>query len=208
MRTFQSLLLALGASLVTAKPVPNGTTATAFNPSDIYIESVSYNGSGCHSGTGDTVIVLSDDRRTLTVIYSDYDAYAGPGVTVDKNRQNCLLNIKVHTPDNYRYSVSQTTFHGYEQFDANCSGYVSASYWFSTAAQQVTSRKNFSPNTSGDYSETTTVAAMWPACNIDTMININSQAVVQCKNGGSGSLVVDSIDHTYKQIIALEWESC
>jgi hypothetical protein len=137
MHLLQSLMLALSASVALASPLPADSTNSAFNPADIYIESVEYNGSGCHSGTGDTVIVLSDDRKTMTVIYSDYDAYAGPGVAVNHNRQNCLLNIKVHTPNNYRYSVSQTTFHGYEQMGAHCTGYVSASYWFSTQTGTV-----------------------------------------------------------------------
>jgi hypothetical protein len=137
MHCLKPFFLALSASVAIANPLPADASSSAFNPADIYIENVEYNGSGCHSGTGDTVIALSDDRKTMTVIYSNYNAYAGPGVTVNKNRQNCLLNIKVHTPNNYRYSVSQTTFHGYENMGAHCTGYVSSSYWFSSETGTV-----------------------------------------------------------------------
>jgi Domain of unknown function (DUF4360) len=136
MHLTKNLVLLLSAAIATAKPVPG---AGAINPGDVYIESVDYNGSGCHSGTGDTQVVLSDDRQTMTVIYSNYAASSGPGIPITQMRQNCLLNVKVHTPKNYRFSISQTTFHGYENMGATCTGYIQASYWFSTQTGRVSS---------------------------------------------------------------------
>ena len=127
-----NILLAFCASLAAAGPVP-GTTA--LDPGQVYIESVSYGGSGCHSS--DTTVVMSDDRQTMTVIYSNYAASSGAGIPITQSRQNCLLNVKVHTPKNFRFSISQTTFHGYENMGAQCTGYIQASYWFSTQTGTV-----------------------------------------------------------------------
>jgi hypothetical protein len=129
MYLIKSLFLALSLTLAAAGPVPR---SDGLDPTQVYIESVDYNGSGCHSGTGDTVVSLSDDRQTMTVLYSNYAASSGPGIPITQMRENCLLNVKVHTPQNYRFSISQTTFHGYENMGSQCTGYIQASYWFST----------------------------------------------------------------------------
>jgi hypothetical protein len=150
MRFINSIFLCALAGITLATPlVISSQNVPAFNPSDIYIESVSYQGSGCHPNLGDTSVILSDDRRTMTVLFSNYAASAGAGIPITASRSNCLLNIKVHTPNNYRFSVSQTTFHGYQDMGKACAGYVQASYWFSTETNSVSSPIDV-PNSADD----------------------------------------------------------
>lgn len=134
MHFIESISLALLATLVVALPSPAQQDP---DPNDIYIQDVTYNGSGCKKGSDDTTIVLSDDRKTMTVIYNDYIAKAGTGIDIGLSRRNCLLNIKVHTPQNFRFSISETTFHGYQDMGVACNGYVQSSYWFSTQTGRV-----------------------------------------------------------------------
>jgi hypothetical protein len=129
MHIISPIFLSVLVGTALATPLEMSSQAVpAFDPKDIYIESVSYQGSGCHPNLGDTSVVLSDDRRTMTVLFSNYAASAGAGVPITASRANCLLNVKVHTPSNYRFSVSQTTFHGYQDMGRACNGYVQASY--------------------------------------------------------------------------------
>jgi hypothetical protein len=113
-------LLALCASAALANPVPaaqDDVPAAA----DVKIVSVVWNGSGCHMGgtsgstapPADTAYIMSGDRRTLTILYSKYVAQSGIRLQPDIPRTNCLINIEVSYPKNWRYSISQTTFHGY-----------------------------------------------------------------------------------------------
>jgi hypothetical protein len=135
MHFFKKAFLALCASAVVATPVPD-TSDDAPNPNDVYIETVTWNGSGCKMGAqADTTYVLSSDRKTLTIIYDNYIAQTGPTTLPSDQRKNCLINLKVHIPTNWQYSVSATTFHGFAQFDPSCQGYVKASYWFSGETQ-------------------------------------------------------------------------
>jgi hypothetical protein len=135
-------IIALLSSLALANPLPQATSA-AFPPSNqVYIQSVTWGGTGCTMGSNaDTTYVLSDDRKTLTLIYTNYVAVAGPGVTNPAlNRRNCLINIKVHIPSNWQFTVSNTIFRGFQQMGRSCNGYIAASYWFSGQTQTVSTR--------------------------------------------------------------------
>jgi hypothetical protein len=114
-------LLAIYAGAALATPVPDAVDdGPAPDPSQVQIVSVVWNGSGCHMGSttgpnpspADTNYVLSDDRKTLTLIYSKYFAQSNIKGQPDVLRTNCLINIKVRYPETWRYSISQTTFHG------------------------------------------------------------------------------------------------
>jgi Domain of unknown function (DUF4360) len=112
-------LLALCAGAALANPVPAARDDVPA-ASDVKIVSVVWNGSGCHMGgtagatsPADTDFVLSGDRRTLTIIYSKYVAQSDIRGQPDVPRTNCLINIEVSYPKDWRYSISQTTFHGY-----------------------------------------------------------------------------------------------
>jgi len=114
-------LLALCASAVLASPVPDSQLDLP-DASSVKIVSVVWNGSGCHMGStnspsnqspADTNFVLSSDRRTLTIIYSNYVSQWGVPGSPAIPRTNCLVNIEVSYPKTWRYSISQTTFHGY-----------------------------------------------------------------------------------------------
>jgi hypothetical protein len=141
MHFLKKALLALCASAVMATPVPEGPE-DAPNARDVYIKSIVWNGSGCQMGgtdgrgaPADTTYVLSSDRKTLTIIYSDYIAQTGPNTRASDQRKNCLINMSVNIPKDWQYSVSATTFHGFRQLGSSCQGYVKASYWFSGQTQ-------------------------------------------------------------------------
>jgi hypothetical protein len=116
-----NLFALLASTTVLAFPVPD-TPLVLPDPSSVKILSVVWNGSGCHMGStsnpstqspADTNFVLSSDRRTLTIIYSKYFAMWGVPGNAAVPRTNCLINIEVSYPSTWRYSISQTTFHGY-----------------------------------------------------------------------------------------------
>jgi Domain of unknown function (DUF4360) len=117
---FLKLLALCAARAVLSSPLPDAPVDLP-DPNTVKILSVVWNGSGCHIGStnnpsdqspADTNFVLSEDRRTLTIIYSRYVAQWGvPGNPVIP-RTNCLVNILVSYPTTWRYSISQTTFHG------------------------------------------------------------------------------------------------
>jgi len=214
MHFLKKVLLALCASAVVATPVPDGQD-TAPNPKDVSIQQVTWNGSGCqlneNGSPRDATYVMSSDRTTLTIIFAQYLAQAGPGTMPSDDRKNCQINLKVSIPQSWQYSVSSTTFRGFAQFDPTCSGYVKASYYFSGETQTVAAQYNFNgkKNSVGNYEATTTVVAVWPRCNIPTMFNINTEAYVGCQNRNQqAQLTVDSLDQKYQVKYHFLWRRC
>ncbi|KAF2672242.1 hypothetical protein BT63DRAFT_477035 [Microthyrium microscopicum] len=206
MRFFYNAVIAFFTVVGTASPVPEAEDQP--DPKSVYIESVTWNGSGCKRGTSDTTASLSDDRKTISVLYSNYVAQSGTGSSASDGRKNCLLNFKLHVPKGWQYTMSNTIFHGFADMgNGGCNGYVKASYWFSGQTGSVGAQYNFPKNALGNYETTTTVQAIWPTCNIPTMFNVNSEAYISCSKN-RGQLTVDSIDHTYRETYILSWRRC
>jgi hypothetical protein len=92
-------------ALVATAVLGNTTSVSAAgpNPSQVYVQSISYGGSGCPQGTVGQSI--SDDRTTFTLIYDQYIASTGPGVPITESRKNCQLNVNLHVPQGWTFTI-------------------------------------------------------------------------------------------------------
>jgi len=208
---FKTILSCLWASLALATPLPEPQSDPNAlpDPRQVYIVAVAWNGSGCKIGDqADTRAVLSSDAQTLTMIYNNYIAQAGTGLAPTDGRKNCDINISVHIPTNFRYTISQTTFRGFAAFDSGCSGFVQAQYFFSGQTPTATATSLINGPVTGNYQKTEVVKAQYPQCNKPTEININSSIYVRCGAKGTGLLTVDTIDHTYQEQYRFSWQTC
>jgi len=73
------------------------------DPSTVYISGISYGGSGCPQGTVSQI--LSPDLQTFTLIFDQYAAQIGSGIDPLQSRSNCQLNVQLHYPSGWQYSV-------------------------------------------------------------------------------------------------------
>jgi hypothetical protein len=69
------------------------------------------NGSGCPAGT--VTIDVAEDNTAFAVTYSNYLAMVGVGSRPTDTRKNCQLNVLVHVPAGFTYTVTQTDHRGY-----------------------------------------------------------------------------------------------
>jgi len=87
------------ASTVAAAPAP---------PSEVVINVVTVNGSGCQEGTAS--VALSPDNTAFTVTYSSYAALVGVGAMPLDFRKNCELILHVFVPQGYTYAIAQADY--------------------------------------------------------------------------------------------------
>src|SRR6266516_1034269 len=107
-------ILALAPALIAAAPATpdiGGALSTGPAPGTVQIENVVYGGTGCPQGTVATTI--SNDHTTMTMLFDAYVASLGPGVPVTENRKNCQININLHYPGGFQYSVFSADYRGY-----------------------------------------------------------------------------------------------
>jgi hypothetical protein len=67
----------------------------------------------------------------LTLIFDDMVAAVGPGIAASEMRKNCVLNLLLHYPQGFQYSVLDTTYRGYVYLDAGIAAKQEALFWFS-----------------------------------------------------------------------------
>src|ERR1700733_14544290 len=97
--------------LAAANPLPGniglnpGASTTGPDPSTVYVTGITYGGTGCPVGT--VRQALSDDKTVFTLLFDSFVAATGPGTGATDNRKNCQINVNLHYPGGWSYSVFQ-----------------------------------------------------------------------------------------------------
>jgi hypothetical protein len=181
------------------------------NPSEVYISSISYGGSGCPQGTvGQS---LSSDRTSMTLIFDEFIASVGPGVAITESRKNCQLNINLRIPQGWSYTIGTMDYRGFANLARGHVGTQKSIYYFQGEIAQVSKDTVFRGPMSKDYLIRDTIpmnSVVWSECNKVVPLNINTQ--VRIDNSGNratpGQLTTDSIDGKVKKIFGLQWKRC
>jgi len=211
---FAAAALALPADPVLGVTIaaPAATTSAAVgpDPSEVYINSITYGGTGCPQGSVGSFI--SADRQTFTLIFDSFVASIGPGVAVTDNRLNCQLNLDLEYPAGFQYSVLGTEFRGYAGLDAGVTGVQQATYYFSGSSTQVTTSTTFKGPTDGDYEISDTIpftSTIFSPCGAALPLNINSQVrLTSTVTSATGELTDDSIDGKITFVVGVQWQKC
>jgi len=186
------------------------TTAVGPNPTEVYINSITYGGTGCPQGTVGTFI--SADRSTFTLIFDSYVASIGPGISVTAGRLNCQLNVDLQYPSGFQYSVLGTTFRGYAGLDKGVSGVQQATYYFSGSSTQVSTSTTFTGPLSQDYEISDTIpftSTIFSPCGAALPLNVNSQVrLTSTVSTATGILTDDSIDGKISYVVGVQWQKC
>jgi hypothetical protein len=191
---------------------PGGATATTTavgpNPTQVYINSISYGGTGCPQNSVGSFI--SADRQTFTLIFDKMVASIGGGAAVTENRKNCQINMDLQYPSGFQYSILSTQFRGYAYLQSGISGTQQATYYFSGSTAQASTSTNFKGPTDGDYAVSDAIpftSTIWSPCGAALPLNINTQ-VRLTGSGGVGQLTQDSADGSVKFVVGVQWQKC
>ncbi|KAI5782049.1 hypothetical protein DFH27DRAFT_579556 [Peziza echinospora] len=199
--------LLLTVTAVAASQVPIAATAI----DAIFIESVSYAGSGCPQGT--LQYQISPLSSTVAFLYPDLTAIIGPGIPITKTRKNCQTSISLKYPAGYQFLVSSMLFAGHVSLDAGVTALHKVTYYFAGSPLQTSAevswegplKKNFVSN--GELSKEG--EEVWSPCGSGEALNINTQVRLS-KAGGSGdatgtlALSFGAVDWA----LGLKWRKC
>ena len=192
-----------------ALQAPGGETILP-NPEGVYFASVNANGTGCPAGTWETS--LSPDGETFTTTFSAYEAMVDEKTMISV--KDCLLAIKLHSPQGLSYSVSQFHYSGYAFLDQGVSGRQIAKYYFQGAPVQSEEART---ELVGPYDDTytfqdtvRTTDLVWSPCGVERDLNV--RATLRLMNSGrkDGYINLGSVDaNTDTKIrFKLNWRRC
>jgi hypothetical protein len=183
-------VLAIGITGISAPALAQGP-----DPRQVYIQSISYGGSGCPQGSVGQSI--SNDRTSFTLIFDQFVAASGPGVPVTEARKNCQINVNLHVPAGVGNSIVSLDYRGYVQLDAGAQATQGAVYDFAGNSPRQSST-DFAGPLAVDYLQSDAVPLLTqklelPACGGVVPLNVNSQ--IRIYPGTDSSLMTtDSID--------------
>lgn len=127
-----TFLMVAAATLGLAAPA---VYATSPDPNDVYIKSFAYAGTGCPAGS--VANATDGSKQVLTLLFDDYVASIGPGTAVSDRRKNCQINLDIHYPGGFQFSLFSVDYRGYQDLEAGVTGAQVANYYFSGEQQQV-----------------------------------------------------------------------
>jgi hypothetical protein len=180
------------------------------DPSQVYIESFNHQGDGCPAGT--TALNLSPDRQAMTVIFNSY--YVEGGTQSSLHREEvltvCLMNIAMHVPPAWQFTVQQVVYRGYASVDANTWGRQASTYrWAQMSDFQPLAFMRFIGPFDGDYTNVAQATMVWSGCRprVPSTQNLILRSHIGVK-GVRGFMTIDSLDHAITQQYRVAWRRC
>lgn len=202
------------AALITgASPVLESPGQVSPPTSQITMEVVTVNGSGCPAGTA--AVAPSEDNTAFTVTYSDYIAQVGVGASAIDFRKNCQLNLKINVPSGFTYAVAQADYRGYAYLEDGAYALEKASYYFQGSSTTTAISHNFYGPLDDNWQATdqTDVASLvWAPCGEVRNLNLNTELRVYGGASDTSSttslMTMDSTDGAVSTIYHLSWAQC
>jgi hypothetical protein len=207
-----ALVSALLASACAAAPEDRTATEQTTSkatvpapPGSGTIESVSYEGTGCESGT--TTTAISEDGQAVTSIFSAFVAAAGGATPAAQAKLNCITMMQVKVPAGWQYSLESIDYRGFAGLGAEVSASRQSLYVISGSPVHVTPLARIKGEFSDNYEHNDVspeAPGVWSPCGGGQMLWIATQVEVNNGNRAAreGQMTVDSLD------TELQWRRC
>jgi hypothetical protein len=187
---------------------PMSAYAQAPDPSQVYVQSITYGGTGCPNGS--MAHSFANDRKSFTLIFDSFVASTGSGVPITESRKNCQLNVNLHLPQGWQFSIGTADYRGYVNLPAGARAEQKSVYYFA-GESQVTRKGSFVGPVAKDYlrrDELPLSTVVWSECGMVVPVNINAQVSITGAGSNSAQITTDSIDGKVRHILGLQWRTC
>lgn len=183
-------------------------TVSAFAQDDIALGEPGYGGNGCPAGSAS--VTLSPDAKSLSIIFDQFIAEAGPGVGKTLDRKSCNIAIPVYIPSGYSISIIAVDYRGFVSLPRNATSKLQAEYFFAGMRGPVFVRDfRGVQNTDYTFNNTLGVAAnVWSPCGADVNLRVNTSMMLQNRGFEDALATVDSADVNAGIVYQLQWRTC
>ena len=197
-RTRKNVSVLLSATLAAWVFAPGRASAGDDEP-DIYIVSADIGGSGCPEGTASTV--LSEDKRTLTIIFDDY-------MVEDNDYGSCNIAVALSVPPGISIALVDVDYRGFASIPdlKGRKGRFRTEYFFAGDTGPVRVA-NFPRGYEGSFMIRHDISGLvWAPCGAEVIARANTSL----KTWGKDSfLTIDTADVTTNRItFYLDWDYC
>lgn len=177
---------------------------------DLRLGPPSYGGNGCPGGSAS--VTVSDDSKSVSVLFDAYSAEAGGSSGRRVDRKSCNLSIPVRIPSGYSVAIIGVDYRGFNAVPgAGAYTKFETEYFWAGVRGPRTSRQFSGPQADSFLIHHDLIASslVWSRCGADEIFRINTSAMAMANNRMDQTLMtVDSADITAGIIYQLQWRRC
>lgn len=168
----------------------------------------SYGGTGCPAGTAS--VVLSRDKKSLSLRFDRYEVEAGGGSGRTFDRKSCNLAIPLRVPSGLSIAIVSAEYRGVNRLPAGAKAQFRAEYFFAGGRGPVLSRA-FDGPLQGRFAfgdKVTARSTVWSACGADVILRTNTSLRVSTTGRRIASSSVRSQQIKTAIVYRLHWRKC
>lgn len=178
------------------------------DPTKIYVESITYEGTGCPAGSVTTS--LNPERTEFTLTYDQFVASKGPGVPASESVKKCQLTLNLKVPQGWQYSVATIDYRGVMQLPKKMKAEQRATYYFEGDGDFAAADSLFKGPVVKDYLIRDTLpysTVVWSSCDKVRPLTITTELEV---SGGTtaGEITADTTEGRNASVLELRWQEC
>lgn len=177
--------------------------------SEVYIDDVVVNGSGCPVGTATAIVTNSTPNGPVDYFQVTFDEFAVERPGKSRKFCNVLLNIKY--PSGWSFTVLDVETDGYGEIQKGVKGTFKISYRYRNTNRGRSKSRTHKGYWEGEYRFSDKFAhPVYSECgkvyplNLKTEIKLTGRA----KNGGDSILTVDQQSGLLTQLFGIRWRRC
>ncbi len=176
----------------------------------IYIQTLSYGGTGCPAGTVD--LSLSADGTAFSMRFNAFTAILGPGISIVESRKNCQVNTMFHVPAGWTYALTSVDQSGYLELADGAQAKVKTIAYFQGQVPQSSAWTTFTGPLAMDWhvrDEVPLAGLVWAPCGVPRGINVNASVQVAKGTSAPGTTsFVNVAREGLDQHYSLVWKRC
>ena len=178
------------------------------DPKKVYVESITYDGTGCPAGS--VAQAFNAERTVFTLEYDAFVASKGPGVPLDEATKRCQVNLDLKIPQGWQYSVATVDHRGAMQLPRKMKATQRSTYYFEGDGALATADTVYAGPVTKEYLIRDTLpfsTVVWSSCDKVRPLTITTELELR---GGieAGQITHDSTDGRNVTVLALQWQPC
>lgn len=181
---------------------------SAFAQNTIQLGYPAYGGNGCPNGSASATV--SPDGKSLSIIFDQFIAEAGPHAGKTLDRKSCNIAVPVHVPNGFSISIIAVDYRGFVSLPQGANAQISAEYFFAGMmgprfAQSFVGRQD------RDYTFSNQLgvqAMVWSPCGADVNLRVNAAMMVRNTTYQDAMATVDSADMSAGIIYQIQMRRC
>jgi len=162
-------------------------------------------GTGCPQGSTSVMLVDSkggDKFDFFQVIYDKFIVESGLGTTLEQNKKNCRIHMKIKISKGWELALTEVEYKGFVDLPENEVGVIRSMY---KVNREVEAREKlrFKGPFSGDFTKQDRIAIFpdleWTKCKRNVNLQINTAILLRGEQGYPGLMMLDSTSGLFSQ---------